>query len=142
VIVDRRFRDVYQQLFDFYQTSSERPVAEGGAGLPPVSATLRQIINSVDTGFGERRGRLRADGKYFLLTNFYTMVFLPLFIGNRGDLDVGELLAAIESDIRDIVETATASRPTREISGHVLMDVASRRWPFLRTTRFRLWGDE
>lgn len=140
--MDDRFKSVYQLLFDAYQTSSERPIAEGGAGMPPISASLRTVINQADEKLGLLNRHLRADAKYFLLTNFYTMVFLPLFFGNEGRVNLEELLASISSDVYDITQDATTRSSDSEISGHVLLDSASRRWPYLRTTRFRVWGDE
>ena len=140
--MDERFRAAYETVFDLYQTSAEAPLEQGGTGGPPVGATLRSLINQVDAEFGRTGRHLRPDGKYFLLTNFYSMVYLPLILASGGRINIDELLAIINADIRDIVEDAADQQLQGEISGHVLLDSVARRWRFLRTTRLRLWGDK
>lgn len=130
---------MYQLLFDNYQISNELHVDQGGLGMPPVSALLRRIINSVDLEMARRQKPLRPDGKYFLLINFYSMIYTPLSIGGGPTFE--ELIEAITSDVGYIVQNA-APEPGEEISAHLLLNFIATRWRDLKTTRFRLWGDE
>ena len=137
--MDDRFKEIYQLLFNNYQLSNELPADQGGLGMPPVSATIRAIINQVDIQLPKGRN-LRADSKYLLLINFYSMIFMPLALGGR--LDFPNLVEIIDSDIRVIAAEAAAGEPNGEVSGHVLLSVISKRWNDLKTTKFRIWGDE
>jgi hypothetical protein len=136
--VDERFSQIYQLLFDNYQISNELPVSQGGLGSPPVSALIRTLINNVDSEPARRH--LRADGKYFLLVNFYSMVYMPIFLSSNVNFQ--GVMEAIYADIRNIVESArTAEVGDDEISGHAINNIVAVKWRELRTTQFRIWGD-
>jgi hypothetical protein len=149
--LDNRFREVYEFLFDNYQLNIETRTARGDEGLP-ISALIRGAIENAETQIRTRRRlSIRPDGRYFLLTNFYSMIFLPLLAANGRSVNVRELLSAVQNDILDIVETAAdiefqrlenSGLRSNQISGHVIMESVSQRWRYLKTTSFRLWGDE
>ena len=138
--MDERFGQAYQVLFDNFQIASEIPFDRGGKGLPLMPAFLRAMINQVDSEFEQGRRHLRADGKYLLLTSFYSMVYMPLML--VGNIPFAELIEAINSDMKDIVSYGGKEQPEGDISGHTLLSAVAVSWPRLRTTKFRLWGDE
>jgi hypothetical protein len=140
--MDERLRERYQDLFE--RMGSIRPFGR----LRPAKDIRDAILTAEET----EEARLREDARWFLLVNFYELIFRPLS-GRMSAAERERLLEAVRKDVHTIVRAAVDRRAKEsttaeiegqsrdaELSAHDIIAAIDSRWGNLQTAAQDLWG--
>jgi hypothetical protein len=98
-----------------------------------------QVISAIDQGiesFDRTGPRLRSDGELLLYLAFTELVAGPVTAVRRGEVNPGDVLTDIATDVSYIRQNAL-----RQGAGSVydVVDATSRSWNYLKTGGLELW---
>ena len=119
--------DQYERMYDTYRGDEE---ADRNA-----RRTVSDLKEAIRRAASLHDASLRSDARYFLLANFYQMVFRPL--RNDGS---SALMEASMLDIERIVQVARAFAGPEPISGNDVLRATSLLIGKLRTAASEIWG--
>ena len=96
------------------------------------------VFNAVARGYGGLApGLIRPDAELLLQLAFSELLAQPLLAVRGQELDMNNLSAAIEGDVRTITQSALGRG--QPVSAHGIVDATSRSWSQLRTAGFQVW---
>ena len=146
--MDENVRKEFRRLFD----RAEQRWPGGRPKMTESAAIVRSYIEAAENKTGIT---LREDARWFLLVNFYEVVFLPLAAG-RSAYERNDILRDIKADINLVVETVgelgrdAAEPPSRRTGGsgpdnggassHAVMKTVDKLWRKLKTGARDAWG--
>lgn len=135
--MDEKYRIHYEIMFKSAEELFSKAVSKGNQlrALLLLQAHIRDAELSLPTGI-----TLRSDAKYFLLVNFFHMVFRPVDMNLPLELEVYQLVEMIRDDINFLIETASKETQNNEITSHTILKVVNDEWAKLKTNSIKVWG--
>jgi hypothetical protein len=144
--MNENYRQIYSELYyDAFPEIFHRTLLKlfGGQPFGPWSEEagwLRRIIDDVEKELlRSSTYELRADAKFWLLTNLWYMIVVPT---QRAGKEPGEVKNIIASDVRTIVSHAVEmAKKTnkRELSAHSIVEALHGSWNHLKSGALDLW---
>lgn len=139
--MDKRLRPIFSRLYWSFLSEKDNPDLFAPTNSPSdFAAFLAQELEHLQLERSDARVHvLREDAKYFLLTAFTQMVYMPFALAAKSTgprafppVDPDRVRADVAADLKTIVEAAGA-KATGPINTHDLIDILPTVWEQLRT---------